>query len=87
MLPGITRAAVLDVAESQNIPVVKRMLTVEDLLEADEVFLTNSSWLVLPVAKVEKKTIGTGKAGEHTRALRQGLAQLIASETGVNPET
>ncbi len=87
VLPGITRAAVLEVAESQHVPVVKRMLTVEDLLDADEVFLTNSSWLILPVAKVEKKAIGAGKAGDLTRALRQGLAALIATETGVNPET
>lgn len=86
VLPGITRAAVLEVAATQNVPVVKRMLTVEDLLEADEVFLTNSSWLILPVAKVEKKTIGEGKAGEITKAMRAGLAQMIADECGVEGE-
>ena len=55
VLPGITRAAVIELAHTLDLPVQRRMLSVNDLLEADEVFLTNSSWLVLPVSRVEKK--------------------------------
>lgn len=81
VLPGVTRAAVIELAHAADIPVQRRMLTVEDLLEADEVFLTNSSWLVLPVTRVEKKTIGDGEVGPMTRRLRESLLELVEKET------
>ncbi len=73
VLPGVTRAAVMELAEAEGIEVHKRMLDINDLLDADEVFLTNSSWLALPVSKVEQKKIGNGKAGRFTLALREKL--------------
>lgn len=82
VLPGVTRATILELAAAEGIPVERRMLSVEDLLDADEVFLTNSSWRVLPVSRVEKKAIGTGKVGEMTQALREGILGLIEKETG-----
>jgi branched-subunit amino acid aminotransferase/4-amino-4-deoxychorismate lyase len=81
VLPGVTRAAILEVAASLGIEAERKMLSVPDLLDADEVFLTNSSWLVLPVTRVEKKTIGDGKVGQTTRRLRAALVELIARET------
>ncbi len=83
VLPGVTRAAVIELAEKLEMRVVKRMLTVEDMIDADEVFLTNSSWHILPVTSVEKHTIGDGNAGPITRQLRQALLELIVEETTV----
>jgi branched-subunit amino acid aminotransferase/4-amino-4-deoxychorismate lyase len=77
VLPGVTRAAVIDLAQQAAIPVQRRMLSVNDLLEADEVFLTNSSWLLLPVTKVEKKAIADGKVGPVTTKLREGLLAKV----------
>ncbi|MCG8512001.1 MAG: aminotransferase class IV, partial [Rhodospirillales bacterium] len=81
VLPGITRAAVIELAERERIAVKKQMLSIEDLLEADEVFLTNSSWLMLPVTKVEQKVIGDGKVGPMTHMLREALLMTVQSET------
>ncbi|MFN3168952.1 MAG: aminotransferase class IV [Phycisphaeraceae bacterium] len=81
VLPGVTREAVIELAQAKGIAVEKRMLTVEDLLDADEVFLTNSNWKVLPVVAVEQKTIGDGKVGDVTRGLREQLLALIENET------
>jgi branched-subunit amino acid aminotransferase/4-amino-4-deoxychorismate lyase len=81
VLPGVTRQAVLELAEAQGIDVDKRMLTVEDLLDADEVFLTNSNWKVLPVVAVEQKDIADGKVGGVTRGLRESLLALVDDET------
>ncbi len=81
VLPGITRAAVIELAEGLGITVSKQMLAIDDLVEADEVFLTNSSWQVLPVSKVEKSQVGDGKAGEMTTRLRGALLELIEEET------
>ena len=87
VLPGITRAVIMELAAKLNIPVHQKMLTINDVLEADELFLTNSSWLVLPVVKVEKETIGAGKPGEITQQLRGELMKVIADECGVSPAT
>ena len=81
VLPGITRAAVIELAKGQGITTHKRMLSIDDLVEADEVFLTNSSWQVLPVSRVEKAEVGDGKAGEMTTKLRGALLELIEKET------
>jgi branched-chain amino acid aminotransferase len=82
VLPGITRAAVIDQAGKMRVGVRRRMLDINDLLEADEVFLTNSSWGVLPVVKVEKEAIGSGLVGELTRRLRDDWLAMIEEETG-----
>ncbi len=81
VLPGITRAAVLECAQTLGVEVVRRMLTVEDLLEADEVLLTNSGWGVLPVTKIEKHTVGAGVAGKLTTQLRADYLALVERET------
>ena len=81
VLPGITRDAVIEVAQAAGIAVEKRMLTVEQLLDADEVFLTNSNWKVLPVVAVEQKTIADGKVGPITQTVRQNMLALIEEET------
>jgi len=69
VLPGVVRRWVMDVAASRNIEVVKRMLTIEDVLGADELFLTNSSWGVLPVVGMEDSTIGPGEVGPVAKSL------------------
>jgi len=81
VLPGITRAAVLELAEEDDLPIHRKMLSISDLLEADEVMLTNSSWQILPVVQVEKEKIGEGKPGPITTDLRTKLLKLIEKET------
>lgn len=79
VLPGITRQAVIDAAEAVGVGCARRMLSVEDLLEADEAFLTNTSWGVLPVVQIEKSPIGDGAPGELTRRLREAIDAERAS--------
>jgi len=81
VLPGITRQAIMEIARHEGIETETRMLSASDLLDSDEVFLTNSSWNVLPVTKVEKKSIGDGQVGDVTRSLRQKLLAMIEQET------
>lgn len=76
VLPGITRAAVIEIAQRKGIGTTKRMMTIDDVLDADELFLTNSSWGVLPVVRVEAETIGQGTPGSVTRELRMDLEEL-----------
>lgn len=87
VLPGVTRAAVIELAQNARLPVQRRMLTVDDLRTADEVFLTNSSWLVLPVTRVGSSRIGDGQVGLHTRKLRTALIDLIEQESSPRAST
>jgi branched-subunit amino acid aminotransferase/4-amino-4-deoxychorismate lyase len=85
VLPGVTRAWALDKAERLGLGVKKRMLAVQDLLDADEVMLTNSSWGILPVVRIEGSDIGPDGArdgpGRITRDLRDAwLASLPSSD-------
>jgi branched-subunit amino acid aminotransferase/4-amino-4-deoxychorismate lyase len=81
VLPGITRAAVIGLAEDLDVRVHRRMLDINDLLSADEVMLTNSSWGVLPVVGVEREKIGEGEPGPMTRGLREGWLRMVDEET------
>ena len=54
-----------------RIAVERAALTIEDVLAADEVFLTNSSWGVMPVVRVERHTVGAGVPGPVARAMRE----------------
>ena len=79
VLPGITRGAVLNWADERGMDIRRAMLSVDDLLDADEVFLTNSSWGVLPVVRVERETVGDGEVGEVTRQVRAALLTAIST--------
>jgi len=82
LLPGITRAAVLELAAEVYVPAEQRALAVHDLLDADEVFLTNSIMEIMPVARVEAREIGRGKPGPVTAKLADAYRALVARETG-----
>ncbi len=84
VLPGVTRQAIIELAESRDLGVQRKMLDIEDVLGADEVFLTNSSWGVLPVVAVEQERIADGEPGEITTQLREDWLTLIDDETYVS---
>lgn len=70
VLPGVTRSAVFDAARAHGVETRVQMLAIADALDADEAFLTNSSWGVLPMTQIEAKPIGSGAVGELTKRLR-----------------
>lgn len=79
VLPGVTRGVVFELAADAGIEVVRRGLTIEDLLDADEVFVTNSSMGVMPVCRIERKAIGQDKPGPVTRRLMGAYAAAVAA--------
>jgi branched-subunit amino acid aminotransferase/4-amino-4-deoxychorismate lyase len=81
VLPGITRQAIIDCARDRGITVRTMDLTIEDILAADEIFLTNSSWGVLPVIGMEQHTVGTGTVGAMTADLRCDYLETLDFET------
>lgn len=77
ILPGITRMAVERVANELNIPFIEKSFTPDELLEADEVFITSTTSEILPVVKVGDRLIRDGFPGEWTKRLHQQFLTLI----------
>lgn len=65
-LYGITRKVVMDLATEAGMTVSETNLTRYDLFNADECFLTGTGAEVVPVVKIDGRTIGTGKPGTST---------------------
>ncbi|MCC6908419.1 MAG: aminotransferase class IV [Phycisphaerales bacterium] len=78
VLPGITRAFIIDAAAEMDIGTGRQMLDIDALLNADEAFLTNSSWGVLPVVGVEAEAIADAIPGPITRRLREAWQTAIS---------
>jgi len=77
ILPGITREAVLEIAQALNIKTVERETELNELTEAEEAFITNSVLEIMPLTRFEGKPIGAGKAGQLTRRLMAAYTRLV----------
>jgi branched-chain amino acid aminotransferase len=73
ILSGITRQKVLGLAEGKY-AVQVRELQRRELVAADEVFITSSNRLIVPVVQVDEDRIGAGKPGKRTGTLMQAFA-------------
>ena len=63
ILPGITRDAVVDIMSENNIPFIEQAATLEELKQADEVWITSSTKECAPVTKIDGEPVGNGKPG------------------------
>jgi len=76
ILLGITRNAILEVAEDLKIPVDFRFLNKSELTSIDEAFISNSSQEIAPVVVIDNIKIGDGKVGKFTKKLLNALRQI-----------
>ena len=79
-LKGITRQAIIELAGVKRIEFIERILTRHDLFNADEVFLTGTAAEVIPVVKIDGRSIGDGKPGKSTEILRKAFHQLTRKD-------
>ncbi len=80
VLPGVARSVILSLAAKLDIKRVESTLSIDDLLDADEVFLTNAIMQVMPVCQVEKRVIGEGIVGPVTKKLMHAYRDCVAKE-------
>lgn len=71
VLHGISRRTVLEICEEAGLEAEARPLPLEELLEADEVFLTTSSGGVVPVARVDDRVFSNDAPGAESLRLRK----------------
>jgi branched-chain amino acid aminotransferase len=69
LLPGITREFLFEVGRVVGIPVEEVTLRDADLLEADEAFLTSTTREIVPITRVNGRSVSSGHPGAVTRAL------------------
>ena len=83
ILPGITRDAVMKLAEDLHIPVKEEVLPREMLYIADEVFFVGTAVEITPIRSVDHIPVGKGVAGPVTRKLQE---EFFAVTSGGKPD-
>jgi branched-chain amino acid aminotransferase len=83
LLAGITREFLIEIAPTAGVPIEERTIHETDLFEADEVFITGTTFEVTPVVEVDGRVIGDGRPGPVARTLlevyrREALARTAA---------
>jgi len=81
-LKGITRQAIIEIAEKIKLPFMEQVLTRHDLFNSNEMFLTGTAAEVIPVVKLDGREIGDGKPGQITSRLLKEF-QLLTRKDGV----
>jgi aminodeoxychorismate lyase len=79
-LPGVTRAAVLEIASGLGLPVSDRPFALERLQGATEAFLTSSLRGIAPLVRIDGRPIGSGSPGDVTRHISTAYTALVDRE-------
>ncbi len=79
-LDGITRGSVIEIAGSQKIKFSEKVLTRHTLFNADECFLTGTAAEIIPVIKIDNRTIGSGLPGKITKKLLDEFRKLTKKD-------
>ena len=79
VLCGITRNRLIQIAKEKGIKVVEKNFSIEEMMKANEVFLSSSSLIIRPIAKIDGKEISDGKNRKITRILNEAYEDFINS--------
>lgn len=63
ILPGITRAVILKIAQTSSIPFSEQAISIDDLRKADEIWIASSIREIIPVVELDDHPIGDSKPG------------------------
>ncbi len=80
VLAGIARKTVCQIALKNSIKLVEKELYIDDVLAADEIFLTNVIMQIMPVTTVEKHAVSDGKVGTMTREMQKSFDEFVESQ-------
>ena len=80
ILAGITRQAVIELAQASGIAVHEQPLSQQDVYAADECFLTGTAAEVISVVQVDDRTIGAGKPGPMTLKLKEQFHAMARAQ-------
>jgi len=76
ILAGITRDSILNCAKNKNIKVEEKKISLDNIKDCKEAFITSASSFVTPVIQVDNIKINNGKVGEFSNLLRKTYLEL-----------
>jgi len=79
-LPGVTRGAVLELAERMGLETKQTTLGLHDLYNSEECFLTGTGAELVPVVSIDGRTVADGKPGELTHRLQKAFRELRVTD-------
>jgi branched-chain amino acid aminotransferase len=77
VLAGVARKTICRIAVEKSIELVDKDLYIDDVLSADEIFLSNVIMQVLPVNSVEKHAVGDGKVGPVAKKVKKSFDEFV----------
>jgi len=77
VLAGVARKTIFRLAAKNSIKITEKDLHINELLKADEVFLSNVIMQVLPITRIENHKVGDGKPGQLTKKIQQYFQEFI----------
>jgi len=80
ILPGITRAKILEIAPAVGLKVEEKLVNLDFLKSCDEIFLTSSLIEVMPIVKVDDTLINNGSIGQYAVILRKKYREMIVEK-------
>lgn len=80
ILLGITRMSVVQIAKDLGYPVVEKLVGVNELLTADEVFFSGTYAEIAPVREISHYAVGNGRAGPVTRDIMDVFYRVVRGE-------
>lgn len=80
VLAGVARKTICQIAVKESVTLVEKDLYISDLLDADEIFLSNVIMQVMPVVRVEKHITGAGRPGPVTEQMRRCFKKTVEAE-------
>lgn len=87
ILKGVTRGAIMELADASDIPLREQVFTLHDVYTADECFLSGTGAELGPVVEVDSRPIGAGRPGPVTQRLIRAFRELVRTDgTPVYPE-
>jgi D-alanine transaminase len=87
ILPGITRAIVIDLARERGLTVREDAVSDAELRRAHEVFLAGTTTDVMPIVTLDDHPVGSGSPGEITKQLVRAFREYLDAACGASPVT
>jgi branched-chain amino acid aminotransferase len=83
VLPGITRDAVITIAQKFDIPVKEARFTRDEMYIADEMFFTGTAAEITPVREVDDRKVGAGKPGPVTKQIQAAFFDILRGKNAL----
>ena len=79
-LDGITRKSIISFSKEMKLKTKIKKISREELMSADEVFLSGTAAEITPIIKIERKKIGNGKLGITTKMIMETSTDIVINQ-------